>query len=57
MGLLLRHGLRNIYIQKRGEPPAVNCGEDLGYMTDELCSYVYIEEFVSGGQRNSEYKN
>jgi hypothetical protein len=46
-----------IYIQPCGRPPAVDCGDRLGDMTDELSPRVYIEEFVSGGPKNYAYRS
>ena len=41
-----------IYIQNRGQPPAVSCGDKLGDLTNELGRDDYIEDFVSGGSKD-----
>jgi hypothetical protein len=45
-----------IYVQKKSEPPTIECGDNLGDMQNELKPGEYIEEFVSGGPKNYAYK-
>jgi hypothetical protein len=45
-----------IFIQKKCEPPMIECGDSLGDMQSELKPYEYIEEFVSGGPKNYAYR-
>jgi hypothetical protein len=40
------------YIQDENGPPQIECGENLGDMTNELKLREYIDEFVCGGPNN-----
>jgi hypothetical protein len=45
-----------IYLQKKSEPPTIECGDNLGDMQDELKPGEYNEKFVSGGPKNYAYR-
>jgi hypothetical protein len=45
-----------IFIQKKCEPPLIECGDSLVDMQSELKTGEYIEEFVSGGPKNYAYR-
>jgi len=45
-----------IYVQKDDEPPLIDCGDRLGSMTIEFQPGEFIDEFVSGGPKNYEYR-
>ena len=45
-----------IFVQKKDEPPLIECGNAFGDMTSELKVGEYISEFVSGGPKNYAYK-
>ena len=45
-----------LFVQPSAESPLVETGNNLGDMTSELKPSEYIEEFVSGGQKNYAYK-
>jgi hypothetical protein len=44
------------YIQNESESRLIECGDNLGDMTDELKPGEYIEVFVSGGPKNYAYR-
>jgi hypothetical protein len=45
-----------LYIQEESEPRLVECGNNLGDMTNELKPGEYTDELVSGGPKNYAYK-
>ena len=45
-----------IYAQKDDVPPLIECSDKVGSMTNELQPGEFIDEFVSGGPKNSAYR-
>src|SRR5215510_5728197 len=45
-----------LYIQDDDKPALIQCGDNLGDMTNELKPNEFIHEFVSGGPKNYAYK-